>query len=66
MSKQEQNNGYVKKGVRGRREEERMAYKAERYAKRHEGQAAYEGRRDRKSEPEDKVRRAAADRRAVS
>ena len=61
MSKQEQNNGYVKKGVRGRREEERMAYKAERYAKRHEGQEAYEGRRDRKQEPDEKVRRAAVD-----
>lgn len=61
MSKQEQNNGYVKKGVRGRREEERMAYKAERYAKRHEGQEAYGGRRDRKPEPDEKVRRAAAD-----
>lgn len=61
MSKQEQNNGYVKKGVRGRREEERMAYKAERYTKRHEGQEAYEGRRDRKQGPDEKVRRAAAD-----
>ena len=61
MSKQEQNNGYVKKGVRGRREEERMAYKAERYAKRHEGQEAYGGRRDRKQGPDEKVRRAAAD-----
>ncbi|MBQ1922901.1 MAG: hypothetical protein II189_03680, partial [Lachnospiraceae bacterium] len=38
-----------------------MAYKAERYAKRHEGQEAYGGRRDRKPEPDEKVRRAAAD-----
>ena len=60
MSKQEQNNGYIKKGVRGRREEERMAYKAERYAKRHEGQEAYGGRKDRK--PEAGTGKAAADR----
>ena len=38
-----------------------MAYKAERYAKRHEGQEAYGGRRDRKQGPDEKVRRAAAD-----
>ncbi len=62
MSKQEQNNGYIKKGVRGRREEERMAYKAERYAKRHEGQEAYAGRKDRKPGPEAGTGKAAADR----
>ena len=54
MSKQEQNNGYRKKGVKARREEERMAYRAERYARRHEDREAL-------GAEETKSRRAAAD-----
>ena len=54
MRKQEQNNGYRKKGVKARREEERMAYRAERYARRHEDREAL-------GAEETKSRRAAAD-----